>query len=164
MKWCYICGDMASHLHEDHHLVPRRLNGSDRDENIVRLCPGCHRALEKLYNTSFYERLSEQLRIGFSLNQRGKWVTAMEPHKGRIDDMKAIGREGDLRGRGEISRDEFVQLNVDEKLAYLYHNHWELETDSLDTRLDALYKRSTSSPSEKSIEERIAELDKRLLS
>lgn len=54
---CFICGDERENSLEEHHIVPRRFGGSDRDENLVTLCASCHSAIEKIYDDSFYERL-----------------------------------------------------------------------------------------------------------
>lgn len=54
---CYICGFGGRHLLEKHHIVPRRHGGGDGNENLVHLCPTCHRAVEKLYNHRFYAEL-----------------------------------------------------------------------------------------------------------
>lgn len=54
---CFICGDDRSHLLETHHVVPRRFDGDDSAENLVQLCPSCHTAVEKMYNSRFYRNL-----------------------------------------------------------------------------------------------------------
>ena len=52
---CYFCDE--TEVLERHHVVPRRHGGSDREENLVTLCPTCHRKIEKLYNKRFYTAL-----------------------------------------------------------------------------------------------------------
>lgn len=54
---CYICGEGNEDILETHHIVPRRFGGGDESENLVDLCPTCHRALEKLYDKRFYDEL-----------------------------------------------------------------------------------------------------------
>lgn len=54
---CFICGEDNPNRLETHHVVPRRFGGADSDENLARLCAGCHSAIEKLYNKRFYDRL-----------------------------------------------------------------------------------------------------------
>ena len=54
---CYFCGSEGPI--ETHHVVPRRLDGSDYSENLVDLCPTCHERLERLYNNRFYDKLEE---------------------------------------------------------------------------------------------------------
>ena len=54
---CYICGRGHSDILERHHIVPRRFGGSDGADNLVDLCPSCHRSLEKLYGKRFYDTL-----------------------------------------------------------------------------------------------------------
>lgn len=61
MKSCYFCSE--TECLEEHHVVPRRYDGSDEDENLVKVCPTCHRKLESLYDKSFYERIGRK--IGF---------------------------------------------------------------------------------------------------
>lgn len=52
---CYFCGSEGPI--ETHHIVPRRHDGSDDEENLVDLCPTCHERLEALYNVDFYDSL-----------------------------------------------------------------------------------------------------------
>ena len=54
---CEICGETKPNSLETHHVVPRRMGGSDEPENLVRLCASCHAAVEKIWDDSFYERL-----------------------------------------------------------------------------------------------------------
>jgi predicted RecB family nuclease len=53
---CYLCGG-SSNVLQAHHIVPQRHGGSDKPENLVNVCPTCHRKLEHLYSEDFYERL-----------------------------------------------------------------------------------------------------------
>lgn len=53
---CYFCGGGQGVL-ETHHIVPRRLGGTDADDNLVDLCPTCHQRLERLYDDEFYRKL-----------------------------------------------------------------------------------------------------------
>jgi len=53
---CYFCGEGGSVL-EQHHIIPERMGGLDRDDNLVGLCPTCHRKLEQLYDDEFYQRI-----------------------------------------------------------------------------------------------------------
>lgn len=52
---CRFCGE--TRVLEDHHIIPRRFDGPDTDENVVTVCPTCHRLLERLYNKEFYEAI-----------------------------------------------------------------------------------------------------------
>lgn len=52
---CYFC-PKRSNL-ESHHIVPQRMNGSDKAENLVIVCDRCHDKLEQLYDKRFFERL-----------------------------------------------------------------------------------------------------------
>jgi len=54
---CYFCLSEERQILEEHHIVPRRFDGSDDDENLVRLCPTCHEKLERLYDSRFYDEL-----------------------------------------------------------------------------------------------------------
>jgi len=53
---CYFCGSDGPI--QTHHVVPRRYDGSDDEENLVDLCCNCHQRLEKLYDKRFYEEIS----------------------------------------------------------------------------------------------------------
>jgi len=52
---CYFCTE--TERLEEHHIVPRRFDGSDSDENTVTVCPTCHSKLESLYDSRFYSEL-----------------------------------------------------------------------------------------------------------
>lgn len=68
---CYFCGSEGPI--ETHHIVPKRFDGSDNEENLVDLCPNCHRRLECIYDKRFYENMSvlrgAQAEINYNLNQ-----------------------------------------------------------------------------------------------
>jgi hypothetical protein len=55
MRECHFCDE--SEALDTHHIVPRRYGGSDRGENLVTVCPNCHRKLETLYDERFYTTL-----------------------------------------------------------------------------------------------------------
>lgn len=42
---CYICGDKQIEL-QIHHIIKRRLGGSNDIDNLITLCPSCHRHIE----------------------------------------------------------------------------------------------------------------------
>lgn len=54
---CFVCGDDNTNALQTHHIVPRRHGGTDKDENLVKLCANCHQAVERLYNKRFYRKL-----------------------------------------------------------------------------------------------------------
>lgn len=55
MSKCYFCDETS--VLEEHHIVPRRFDGSDDEKNIVEVCPTCHSKLESLYDKRFYDKL-----------------------------------------------------------------------------------------------------------
>ena len=59
---CKICGEDNAVVLQEHHLVPRRLNGSDGDENLVTLCANCHTAVEAIYDDEFWDRAESAVR------------------------------------------------------------------------------------------------------
>lgn len=52
---CKFCSE-TDNL-ENHHIIPRRLNGSDNSDNLVKVCPSCHSKLEELYDNQFFNKL-----------------------------------------------------------------------------------------------------------
>jgi len=52
---CHFCDE--SEALDRHHIVPRRHGGSDDEENLVTVCPNCHRKLETLYDSRFYDEV-----------------------------------------------------------------------------------------------------------
>lgn len=53
---CHFCSG-GHDVVQKHHIVPRRFDGSDDGENLVELCPTCHRKIESLYDKRFYDEL-----------------------------------------------------------------------------------------------------------
>lgn len=68
---CLFCDE--EYALDRHHIVPQRYGGSDEEENLVTVCPTCHRKLETLYDTRFYESLGiekdDGKNIGYERNQ-----------------------------------------------------------------------------------------------
>lgn len=73
---CYFCGSEGPI--ETHHIVPKRFDGTDNEENLVDLCANCHRRLEKLYDKRFYKKLeavaSAQPEVNYKLPQIKKEI------------------------------------------------------------------------------------------
>jgi hypothetical protein len=95
---CYICGEENPNVLEEHHLVPSRFGGSDRDENVATLCRNCHYCVERLYDEQFWTRLADVLRDGDGLDTLGGREFSRPPGALAWDD------DGDLVVR---DRDKF---------------------------------------------------------
>jgi hypothetical protein len=52
---CLFC-DSRDGL-EEHHIVPRRLGGTERDGNLITVCGSCHKKIERTWDQRFYDRL-----------------------------------------------------------------------------------------------------------
>jgi len=59
-KTCKFCSETDQDALEQHHIVPKRHGGSNKQENLVDLCASCHRKLESLYDKRFYQKVSEK--------------------------------------------------------------------------------------------------------
>jgi hypothetical protein len=114
---CYFCLSEETEVLEDHHIVPRRFGGSDEDENMVRLCPTCHRKIERLYDSRFYEEIgvedtedcddepgldAEDIRVGTDREQRDRIQNVLD-----IVEAKAKTYENG------IPEDEVIEMAVD---------------------------------------------------
>jgi len=55
---CHFCDETEAL--DRHHIVPQRHGGSDDEENLVTVCPNCHRKLETLYDKRFYNEVMEE--------------------------------------------------------------------------------------------------------
>jgi len=103
---CYFCDEPE--CLENHHIVPRRHGGSDRLENLVTVCPTCHRKLEKLYGRRFYERLG---------------IPDNTPPK---DSRLNLAR----RYLDELVTSDSSAPNISTQNAYLYYRRWAEGTDT----------------------------------
>lgn len=79
---CYFCG--KDEPLENHHVVPRRLGGSDEYSNLVTLCSNCHSKIEKIYNDEFYSK------IGVDVNKNESDLVQIHC---RACDILFVGRE-----------------------------------------------------------------------
>jgi len=59
---CYFCNENNEDMLEEHHILPRRYGGTDRDKNLVTVCASCHNGLEHLYDRDFYSRFGVKSR------------------------------------------------------------------------------------------------------
>jgi hypothetical protein len=39
---------------EEHHVLPKRFGGGNHEQNLVTLCASCHRAVENIYDKTFW--------------------------------------------------------------------------------------------------------------
>lgn len=58
---CHICGETNRTVLHRHHIIPRRFEGPDQDENLVTLCANCHEAIEKIYTDEIFQRFARKL-------------------------------------------------------------------------------------------------------
>lgn len=100
---CYFCDNQDTELLETHHIVPRRFGGSNTADNLVDVCPTCHRKLERLYDNRFYHELgveeitdnTDTKEFGTSKEQRDRISTILdiiESHDGPIKISTIIAR------------------------------------------------------------------------
>ena len=54
---CKFCNETDTDALEEHHIVPRRFEGSDEAQNLVTLCASCHRKLESIHDRRFYKQV-----------------------------------------------------------------------------------------------------------
>lgn len=57
--FCGCCGKVRGRL-ETHHILPRRLGGSDDRSNLIPLCPSCHKRVESLTRAMARDGLSAE--------------------------------------------------------------------------------------------------------
>ena len=101
---CYFCGEDG--VLDAHHIVPQRHGGSDDVENLVKVCPTCHRKLERLYNSRFYEELGLEEAEESSIHESVVDFKDRAP----VDALEGIGEgfkfelyEADIRTVGELA-------------------------------------------------------------
>lgn len=57
LKECFICGIDNETVLQEHHLIPPRHGGAENLDNVYLLCANCHQAVEKMYDSNFYDEL-----------------------------------------------------------------------------------------------------------
>lgn len=70
---CYICGHGNPDVIQEHHIIPRRYDGSDAGRNLVNLCPSCHDSVERIYDDSFFEELGLEKTSRAEHNMMCEW-------------------------------------------------------------------------------------------
>lgn len=58
---CYFCEEDSKYILEQHHVVPKRYNGSNDDKNLVTLCRRCHRKLEEMYSDDVLAKIARNI-------------------------------------------------------------------------------------------------------
>ena len=48
-SWCEICGYSFSPALQIHHIIPISLGGDNSEDNVICLCPNCHKETHYLY-------------------------------------------------------------------------------------------------------------------
>jgi ferredoxin len=121
---------------EQHHVVPRRLNGSDEDDNLVTVCPTCHKKLESLYNADFYRRLTPNLCDAVAsehLRPDGKPVNEVR-HEGRRFIVEKCVLCGETHRHGCPDSDE-PERYLGERSAHCDYNKHETDYEAYVLRL-----------------------------
>lgn len=67
---CRFCGEKDRACLEQHHIVPRRFEGSDSEQNLVTLCSNCHQKIENIYDERFYLQIITKLSSEIKKNSR----------------------------------------------------------------------------------------------
>lgn len=61
MKKCVICG--FSGAVDRHHIIPRSENGENSEDNIILLCPNCHRRAHRgVYKKSMFLNIKQGIK------------------------------------------------------------------------------------------------------
>jgi 5-methylcytosine-specific restriction endonuclease McrA len=58
---CYFCSESESSCLEEHHIIPRSMNGHNSSNNLVVLCASCHRKIEDLYDPVKLNTIVEEI-------------------------------------------------------------------------------------------------------
>jgi len=77
---CYFCRE--TECLQEHHVVPRRMDGADEEENLLTLCPTCHRKLEDTYSNRFYREISRF--FGFE-QKYDRWYKSKRAGPGNLE-------------------------------------------------------------------------------
>lgn len=100
---CYICGHGNPDTLEEHHIIPRRYDGSDASRNLVDLCPSCHSTLERIYDDAFFGELGVTKTNQSQYNIQCEWgtCTSTDTHKIESSSHSKFVCDGHRRcGRG----------------------------------------------------------------
>jgi len=99
---CYLCGESNSAVLEQHHIVPKRYNGTNRQENLVTLCSNCHKKIERIYNDrAFGKIISEGNHSGDQDINSNSW-----------NDNKSIDKSIDDYSQEVVDREEYFVKEV----------------------------------------------------
>lgn len=76
--YCACCGTRKSRL-EAHHIIPRRRGGKDEAQNLIPLCPTCHKLVERNTRAMEAAGMSTEL-VGFYMTARLRFLQARTAH------------------------------------------------------------------------------------
>lgn len=141
---CAICGCENPNVLQQHHRIPSRFGGTDRDENLVVLCSNCHAVIERIYNEAFWERIQSltfnevqpdsdrhiqnllPFDSGRSVDEKAHQSEAGESAEER--DLAALARE--IVQDGRVAEFETSRGTVDKELL-----KWKFDIESSDAKI-----------------------------
>lgn len=89
---CEVCGFNYKPILQIHHIVPISEFGNNQEDNIICVCPNCHKALHYLYsafNRDKGERRTDLLNQAYGVNVYKKMTTVL---------MQYIVKKGEIFG------------------------------------------------------------------
>lgn len=141
---CAICGCENPNVLQQHHRIPSRFGGTDREENLVVLCSNCHAVIERIYNEAFWERIQsltfdevqpdsdrhiQNLRPFDSAQTDGEKPQQSEAGEGGEErDLAALARE--IVQDGRVAEFETARGTVDKELL-----KWKFEIETSDAKI-----------------------------
>lgn len=67
---CHFCKEDNKEVLDQHHIVPKRLSGSNGSHNLVKVCRNCHGKLEQLYDAETFSMIAHQIKESKSQEQK----------------------------------------------------------------------------------------------
>lgn len=60
---CQICGYNFKPILHIHHIVPLKMYGDNSRDNLIVVCPNCHKLLHKAYSAVMKDRFLEYIKV-----------------------------------------------------------------------------------------------------
>lgn len=128
-----ICGHSNPEVIETHHLVPRRLGGTDATENLVDLCGPCHNAIESIFDDEYFNMLFDKVGYELKTNRREyegrkanpihSWDREFPPQPVHVK-VESVDWQFVVEDLGVVTYDELDEMGVIDIMSDVEYIHW----------------------------------------
>lgn len=118
---CYICeAEKPVDFRNRHHKVPKSLGGSDANDNLVDLCPGCHQEMHAVARMMRNPKRAGEVRTAVQM------VFPLQSAQRRCLELAQLECRSKIMNRAAVEADKEREIGVSLKLKRPYRDALQL--------------------------------------